>query len=89
MQNGGVYKEEIVEKKEFEAAVVPLSTSELKYEENGHYSKQDRKMYCYENFKPGEKIEYKSFVYTIDKEKDYSDFDENLKIYYLVRSDNS
>lgn len=86
-ENGGEYVEESIQKQEFEGAVVPLSSQELKYEENGRYKSEDRKLYCYLNFEVGSKIEFKNHIFTIDKKKDYSDFDEDLNIYYLVRSD--
>lgn len=85
-EHGGEYKQTIDSKQEFEGAVVPLSTQELRYDENGKYKKEDKKLYCYHSFEVGDTIEHKGFVYTIDKKKDYSDFDDNLNIYYMVRS---
>ncbi|MGP1567976.1 MAG: hypothetical protein ACTTHM_04610 [Peptoanaerobacter stomatis] len=86
-ENGGEYVQGTITKKEFEGAIVPLSYQELKYEENGRYKSEDRKLYCYKHFEIGDKIEHKKHIFTIDKKKDYSDFDENLHIYYLIRSD--
>lgn len=85
--NGGEYVEGAVTKKHFEGAVVPLSGKELRYEENGTYSSEDRKLYCYEDFKTGQKIMHKEKTYTIDRKKDYSDFDDSLQIYFMKRSD--
>ena len=86
-ENGGEYTKGNILKQEFDGAVVPLSMQELRYEENGKYKSEDRKLYCYKQFETGDKIEHKNHVYTVDKKKDYSDFDDNLNIYYLVRSD--
>lgn len=86
-KNGGEYKEIVESKEEFEGAVVPLSTQDLKYDENGRYKSEDRKLYCYKSFEVGDSIEHKGFIYTIDKKKDYSDFDDGLNIYFMVRSD--
>lgn len=85
-EHGGEYKQTIGSKQEFEGAVVPLSTQELKYDENGKYKSEDKKLYCYHSFEVGDTIEHKGYTYTIDKKKDYSDFDDNLNIYYMVRS---
>lgn len=85
--NGGVFVKGSSTEEEFEGAVVPLSTSDLKFEENGRYKKEDKKLYCYEHFEVADKIRHKGFVYMIDQKKDYSDFDDNLSIYYMVRSD--
>lgn len=85
--DGGEYVKGNITKKEFEGAVVPLSGKELRYEENGTYSSEDRKLYCYEDFKTGQKIMHKENIYTIDKRKDYSDFDKGLNIYFMKRSD--
>ena len=87
IENGGEYTKGSISKQEFDGAVVPLSMQELRYEENGKYKSEDRKLYCYKQFETGDKIEHKNHVYTVDKKKDYSDFDDNLNIYYLVRSD--
>jgi hypothetical protein len=86
-ENGGEYKETVESKEEFEGAVTPLSTQELKYDENGKYKSEDKKLYCYKSFDTGDKIEHKGLIYTIDKKKDYSDFDDSLNIYYMLRSD--
>lgn len=84
----GEYNEEVTSEEEFNGAVVPLTFQELKTAEDGEYRAEDRKLYCYRDFKAGEKIRHKGLVYRIDRKKDYSDFDDGLNIYYLVRSDN-
>ncbi|MDO4719642.1 MAG: hypothetical protein Q4A78_03185 [Peptostreptococcaceae bacterium] len=86
-EHGGLYIPGPVTEEEFEGAVVPLSAEELKYEENGKYGREDRKLYCYEAFEVGDRIRHKGLIYTVDKKKDYSDFDEALQIYFLVRGD--
>lgn len=85
----GEYNEEVTGEEEFNGAVVPLTFQELKEAENGEYRAEDRKLYCYRDFKTGEKIRHKGLIYRIDRKKDYSDFDDGLNIYYLVRSDNN
>lgn len=86
-ENGGIYVNGPSTEEEFEGAVVPFSTSDLKFEENGRYKKEDRKLYCYEHFEVGDKIRHKGLVYMVDQKKDYSDFDDALGIYYIVRGD--
>ena len=86
-ENGGVYVKGEITQEEFEGAIVPLSPDDLKFEEAGKYSKEDKKLYCYEYFEVGSKIKHKGYVFTIDQKKDYSDFDDKLSIYYMVRSD--
>ena len=86
-QKGGVYVIDSTVKKEIKlAAVVPLSGKDLKFEENGRYTSDDRKLYCYKKIEVGTKVEHKKLVYTVDKEKDYADFDDDLHIYFLTRS---
>ncbi len=86
-ENGGVYVEGNIDSVEFNGVVVPLSSDDLKFDDSGKYGKEDRKLYCYEDFELGDKIMHKGNIFTIDSKKDYSDFDDDLNIYYLVRSD--
>lgn len=86
-ENGGVYVEGSITLEEFNGAVVPLSPDDLKFEDAGKYNKQDRKLYCYEDFEVGAKVKHKGDVFTIDQRKDYADFADGLRIYYMVRSD--
>ena len=83
--NGGIWVDGAITEVEFEGAVVPLTGQDLQYEENGTYSSDDRKLYCYEEFNIGQKIKHNNVNYTIQKIKDYADFDDNLRIYYMRR----
>jgi len=71
----------------FEGALVPLNNRDLTYDENGTYTLDDRKLYTYNDYKIGQKIKHKEITYTIDKRRDYADFDSGLIIYIVVRGD--
>lgn len=85
--NGGEYvknpPEEIIL---IDSAVVPLSNSDLKYDEGGTYTTQDRKLYTYTSIKLGDKVSCGDAEYTVQEAKDYSDFDAGLCIYFLKRA---
>ena len=72
---------------QFEGAVVPFNREDLPYDENGTYTIEDKKLYTYQDFKKGAKVKHKDIIYTIDKRKDYADFDSSLIIYIAVRGD--
>ena len=71
---------------EIEGAVVPLSNEDLQFDEGGTYTIEDRKLYCYEEIDKGEKIKHKGKIYTVMEKKDYSDFTEGLRIYFLKKA---
>lgn len=77
------------------AAVVPLSNEDLKFDEGGTYSIEDRKLYCYKEIAKGTKIKHKNRVYTVLERKPYDDFDEGdleddgLYIYFIKRGDSN
>lgn len=82
---GGIWVPGIVEEIQIEGAVVPLTNEDLKYDEGGTYNLEDRKLYCYKEIAKGEKIKHKDKVYTVLEERDYEDFDVDLKIYVIKR----
>ena len=82
---GGIWVEGTVDAMEFEGAVVPLSNQDLKYDEGGTYTAQDRKLYTYITFDTGQKIKHKGLEYTIQEKRDYEDFGEGLNIYFMRR----
>lgn len=93
MDNGGVWvegdKEEIILNP---AAIVPLNKDDLKFDEGGIYSYDNRKLYCYTRLEKGTEIinlqvNGVTKIYKILAEKDYSDFDTGLYIYILERGD--
>lgn len=84
--NGGKWVPGIIEEILIvDGAVVPLSNSDLNLDEGGTYNKEDRKLYCYQEFKKGSKIKHKEKTYTVMEDKDYSDFDDSLFIFVLKR----
>lgn len=93
MENSGKWQEGA--KKELKllpAAIVPMSRDDLKFDEGGNYSNDNRKLYCYEALEKGtiiNNLQSKRIVktYKILAEKDYSDYDDDLHIYILERSD--
>lgn len=82
---GGVWTPGIVEEISIKGAVVPLSNSDLKYDEGGSYSIGDYKLYTYTDIALGEKVRCKDKEYTVQEKKDYSDFDIGLNIYFIKR----
>jgi hypothetical protein len=83
--NGGEWVEGALTEVELVGAIVPLTGKDLIYEENGTYSQDDRKLYCYELLETGTTIKHNNKIYTVSKQRDYADFDENLRIYILIR----
>lgn len=61
--------------------ILPLSEDDLRRADNGTYSHQDRKVYTTRQLIKGAVIEYKGFRYTIDREKDYSDYADVFTYY--------
>lgn len=93
MKNGGKW---VDGKKEkiflFPAAIVPMSKDDLRFDEGGNYSYDNRKLYCYKQLEKGNLIEnIQSYgvtkTYKILGEKDYSDYDDGLYIYIVERAD--
>lgn len=70
------------------AAVIPVSDRDLKYDNGGTFTTEDYKLYAYDDFVDGLKVQYKSKEYTLKKVRDYSDFDAGLMIYAMKRGDN-
>ena len=64
-----------------EGIILPLTNDELQHESNGVYTTKDRKIYVTSPLKIGQRIEYKNQLYTIDSEKDYSDY-ADVYIYF-------
>ena len=84
---GGIWVEGVETEQEFEGAVLQLTSKDLQYEENGVYSSEDRKLYCYEQFANNDKIKFKDNIYTVSKQIDRSDFDTDLRVYFIVRKE--
>ena len=86
-QGGKWVPGEIEEIKLEDAAVVPLSNEDLRFDEGGTYTVADRKLYCYKEMTKGNKIKHKESLYTILESKDYTDFDEGLYIYIIKKGE--
>lgn len=74
------------------AAIVSLTNDDYVNDNGGHYDRDSRKLYCYKLLKKGSKIinEMNNGTireYTIHEHEDKSDYDDELHIYYMVRSD--
>lgn len=74
------------------AAIVPLNKDDLKFDEGGSYSDDNRKLYCYLRLDKGTEItnvmlDESIRRYKVLAEKDYSDYDKDLHIYILERVD--
>lgn len=93
VDDGGKYVEgSILSIKLDPAAIVPLNKDDLKFDEGGSYSDDNRKLYCYLRLVKGTEITNvmndKSIRrYKILAEEDYSDYDKDLHIYILERVD--
>lgn len=93
VDDGGKYVDgSIVTIKLDPAAIVPLNKDDLKFDEGGSYSDDNRKLYCYLRLVKGTEITNvmndKSIRrYKILAEEDYSDYDKDLHIYILERVD--
>lgn len=93
VDDGGKYVEgSILSIKLDPAAIVPLNKDDLKFDEGGSYSDDNRKLYCYLRLEKGTEITNvmndKSIRrYKVLAEKDYSDYDKDLHIYILERVD--
>lgn len=61
--------------------ILPLSNDDLKHEVNGTYTVKDRKVYTTESLSIGQRLEYKTQSYSIDREKPYSDY-ADVYIYF-------
>ncbi|MBK5244294.1 MAG: hypothetical protein JJE18_04585 [Eubacteriaceae bacterium] len=70
---------------EIDGAIVPLSGQDLTYGEAGTYTIDDRKLYCYDDFKTGLAIKHKDINYTIAQKLDYSDFSGGVFIYIIKK----
>lgn len=85
--NGGVWVDGAKTSTPFQGAVFPLSYKELNYGQGGTYTLDDRKLYTYNAFNDGEKVESEGLAYTIKQAKDYSRFGGGLRIYIMKRGD--
>lgn len=86
--NGGVWVDGTDAIVSFCGAIFPLSYRDMKYDSGGTYTNDDRKLYTYQAFKNGEKVEHDGIEYAIQQSKDYSQFGDGLHIYILKRGDN-
>ena len=84
---GGIWVEGTITETEQEGAVVPLSNQDLQYDENGTYTRKDKKIYTYNNYDEGQKIKHIDNYYTIQEKRNYTEFDDGLNIYLVRRSE--
>lgn len=83
--NGGMWVPGTEQEVTVTGAVLPLSTKELRYDQNGIYTTADRKIYVYTKLKDGQRLNYDGKEYTIHEEKDYS-LQSGVYIYYAKRA---
>lgn len=88
----GRYEETIEEKALCPAAIVSLTSEDYRFDLGGTFNHDTRKLYCYQLLEKGDKIlntmnNGTVREYTILAHDDKSDYDEELHIYYLERSD--
>lgn len=82
-ENGGEWVPATGTWSEFEGAIVPMNSDDLEYRENNPYTSQDRKLYTYVDIPLNEKIQHRGNEYTVQERIDYSEYDTDLRIYYL------
>jgi hypothetical protein len=61
--------------------LLPLSDDELRYVDQGTYTTKDRKIITTSELKFGQTVDYKGISYTVQNEKDYTDYSD-VYIYY-------
>lgn len=67
-----------------EGLMLPLSSSDLRFDEAGTYTTHDRKVYTRETLTEGQEIKCKGKTYKVHGEKDYND-QTGLYVYYVKR----
>lgn len=65
--------------------VVPLTADDLRYDDTGTWSPQDRKVYTQQPLQLGQQIRDAGRTYTLQTERDYSDY-AGLYIYWARRA---
>jgi hypothetical protein len=83
---GGIWVPGTITEVEKQGAVLPLTNEDLKYDEGGTYTTQDKKLYTYNDFEVGSKIKHKDLEYTIQEKQGYEEFDNGLNIYWCRRA---
>lgn len=93
--NGGTWVPGQSQEEEVTAALLPINKNELnslnaQYGEGGRYMTDDKKLYIHRQMKIGQQLIDGSAgddkIYTCDKEADYSDYANGLRM-YIVRRD--
>jgi len=82
--NGGVWVPGVTSMILIDGAVIPLNGQGLIFGESGTYTSDDKKLYCYSDFKNGSTVKYKDVLYTISQKIDYSDY-SGVFVYILKR----
>jgi len=82
--NGGVWVPGTEQESTVTGAVLPLSSDELRYDQNGTYATADRKIYIYTELKKGQRVIHNGKEYTIHEDKNYSP-QAGVYIYYAKR----
>lgn len=77
------------EKEHMFGAVTPIKPEEVQFLDGGVSQHNIKKVYCYEDFKLGEKLLYDEEEYTIINKLDYHEHDKGLVIYYMERGETS
>lgn len=86
--NGGVWVPGVSTWAQIEnAAAVPISDRDLRYDSGGTYTTEDYKLYAYSALADGLKIKFKGRSFTLKQTRDYSEYDDGLHVYMLKRGD--
>lgn len=83
--NGGVWVSEVAREIPVIGAVLPLTSEELKYDQNGTYTTADKKIFIYLKLKRGQRVIFDGKEYTVQEEKNYSP-QAGVYIYYARRA---
>lgn len=65
-------------------AVLPLSSTDLRFAEAGTYTMTDRKLYCYERLELGARVKHDGLEYAVHAEQAYL-YAAGLRVYVIKR----
>lgn len=71
------------------AAIVPIPEDEITQSDGGYYTHDMKKLYTYTAIDKGTEIQHNNDHYIVAGDKDYSDHDQDLHIYYLQRTNSN
>jgi hypothetical protein len=80
-ENGDPIEGGVADPVQIIGVLLPLSDDELRYVDKGTYTTKDRKIITTSELKFGQTVDHKGISYTVQNEKDYTDYSD-VYIYY-------